>query len=66
MQRHYREERRDSVASKEETFIRAKLLKFVITKLNSTDLDWLRFLNQIQAEIDSSIAVSNLMKFSYP
>ena len=30
-----------------------KLLKLVITKFNGTHIDWLRFWNQFEAEIDT-------------
>ena len=62
MQRRCRGERRDSLASKQVT---AKLLKFIVTKLNGTDLDWFRFLNQFQGDMDSNATISNLTKFSY-
>ena len=39
MQRRYREELRDSVAPHKESFVRVKLSKFVMTKLNWIHLD---------------------------
>ena len=42
----------------------AKLPKLVITKFNGTPLDWLRFWNQFDAEIDKA-DVAPVTKFSY-
>ena len=42
----------------------AKLPKLVITKFNGTPLDWLRFWNQFEAEIDKA-DVAAITKFSY-
>ena len=42
----------------------AKLPKLVITKFNGTSMDWLRFWNQLQAEIDKA-NVAAVTKFSY-
>ena len=39
MQRRYREEGKDSVAPHKESFVRVKLSKFVMTKLNWIHLD---------------------------
>ena len=39
-QRRYREERRDSVAPKQESVLKLMLPKLVITKFNGTHLDW--------------------------
>ena len=42
----------------------ANLPKLVITKFNGTSMDWLRFWNQFQAEIDKA-DVAAVTKFSY-
>ena len=42
----------------------AKLPKLVITKFNGAPLDWLRFWNQFEAEIDKA-DVAAITKFSY-
>ena len=49
MYRRYGEESRDSVAPKQESVVRAKLAKLVITKFNGTHLDCFRLWNQFQA-----------------
>ena len=41
-----------------------KLPKLVITEFNGTHLDWFRFLNQSQGEIDSNATISNVTNFS--
>ena len=43
---------------------KVKLPKLIITKFNGTFIDWFRFWNQYEAEIDSS-DISPVSKFSY-
>ena len=45
------EENLKNLNNKEQS-INAKLPKLVVTKFNGTDTDWLRFWNQLKAEID--------------
>ena len=42
----------------------AKLRKLTITKFQGTHLDWLRFWNQFETEIDKA-AITQVAKFSY-
>ena len=44
--------------------IQVKIPKLVITKCEVTHLDWFRFLNQFETEIDK-VEISALSKFSY-
>ena len=65
MKMKYAQEKKDQVADKEPSTTRAKLPKLVITKFNGTHLDWFRFWNQYQAEIDRNQSISAVTKFSY-
>ena len=53
-------ERRNGLAST----ANVKLPKMEITKFQGTHLDWQRFWNQFEAEIDKS-SISQISKFSY-
>ena len=64
MQRHYREERRDSVAPKQERFVRVKLTE-IGHHQNLMEHTWFQFWRQFQAEIDNNAAISNVTKLSY-
>ena len=64
MQRHYREERRDSVAPKQERFVRVKLTE-IGHHQNLMEHTWFQFWTQFQAEIDNNAAISNVTKLSY-
>ena len=54
------EERRGS----REDEVRVKLTKLVISQLEGTHLDWFRFQNQYETQIDKS-GISPISKFSY-
>ena len=43
----------------------AKLPKFTIAHFNGSHLDWQRFFNQFDAEIDKLITIPAVTKFSY-
>lgn len=56
--------RKDGLSStKTRKCCKAKLPKLVLTKFNGTRLDWFRLWNRLQAEIDSNVTISNIMKF---
>ena len=44
---------------------KAKLPKLVISKFEGTALDWFRFRNQIETEIDQQNHISPVTKYSY-
>ena len=50
---------------KKEKDPKAKLPKLVISKFQGTALDWFRFRNQIETEIDQQNHISPVTKYSY-
>ena len=64
LQKHYNEESNQSTGAKTENTSEAKLPKVVITRFNGSHLDWIRFWNQFEAEIDNA-NISPVTKFSY-
>ena len=56
--------RRDSVAPKQQSVVRANLPKEIIIKYHRTHLDWYRFCNRF-LEIGSNFTISNVTNFSY-
>ena len=50
---------------KKEEDPKAKLPKLVISKFEGTALDWLRFWNQFETEIDQQDHISSVTKYSY-
>ena len=57
---------RDSKGVVSSSTIKEKLPKLVIIKFNGTHIDWIRFWNQFEAEIDkSNLPLSSISKFSY-
>ena len=44
---------------------KAKLPKLVISKFEGTALDWFRFWNQFETEIDQQDRISPVTKYSY-
>ena len=54
----------DDKLNKKDLATNAKLPKLAITKFKGTHLDWTRFWNQFEAEIDTA-NVPQITKFSY-
>ena len=55
-------EKRDKIVNEER--VNVKLPKLVITKFDGTSLDWFRFWNQFESEIDKA-EIGSVSKFSY-
>ena len=52
-------------STKQESVVRAKVPKMVLSKFNGTQLYWFWFWNQFQVVIDGNATISSITKFSY-